>query len=56
MVRNSQNGHNAVVVGISKLHSSMVYLVLNLDTGNVSPQYQVVFDDNFTTVLYFERC
>ena len=31
-----------------------VSLVLNLITGRVSPQYHVVFDDEFTTVNYLD--
>ena len=37
-------------VGSSNVHSSLVPLVLNVDTGKVSPQYHVVFDDGFSTV------
>ena len=32
------------------MHAGSVALVLNPKTGHVSPQYHVVFDDNFTTV------
>ena len=34
----------------STVHSSDVPLILNLRTGHISPQYHVVFDDDFTTV------
>jgi hypothetical protein len=37
-------------LGFSHEHSSLVPLVLNLSTGHVSPQYHVIFDDNFETV------
>jgi hypothetical protein len=37
-------------VGMSQSHSSNVGMILNLRTGNVSPQYHVVYDDLFTTV------
>lgn len=37
-------------LGFSPEHSSLVPLVLNLRTGHVSPQYHVIFDDNFETV------
>jgi hypothetical protein len=37
-------------LGFSSEHSSLVPLVLNLRTGHVSPQYHVIFDDNFETV------
>ena len=39
-----------VYLGHSPQHSSDVALVLNLNTGLVSPQYHVVFDDNFSTI------
>jgi hypothetical protein len=37
-------------VGFSNAHSSLVPLVLNLQTGHISPQFHVVFDDHFHTV------
>ena len=37
-------------VGFSRVHSSLVPLVLNVKTGKISPQYHVVFDDKFETV------
>ena len=37
-------------VGMSQAHSSSVGRIMNLRTGNVSPQYHVVYDDLFTTV------
>jgi hypothetical protein len=39
-----------VYLGHSPYHAQSVALVLNLSTGHVSPQYHLVFDDNFTTV------
>ena len=41
-----------VYVGRSKYHASSVALVLNLETGNVSPQYHLTFDDTFSTIEY----
>ena len=38
-------------VGNSPLHSSTVGLIRNLRTGNISPQFHVVYDDYFETVL-----
>ena len=38
-------------LGFSRQHSSTVAMVRNLHTGYVSPQYHVVFDDNFQTVF-----
>ena len=38
-------------MGFSPAHSSDVPLILNLQTGHTSPQYHVVFDDQFSTVL-----
>ena len=37
-------------VGISKNHAGNVPLVLNFETGNITAQWNVVFDDWFTTV------
>ena len=39
-----------IYVGRSPNHASNVALVLNPKTGLVSPQFHVVFDDDFTTV------
>jgi hypothetical protein len=39
-----------IFMGFSNLHSSEVPLVLNLNTGSITPQFHVVFDDHFTTV------
>ena len=39
-----------VFVGYSPFHSSDVPLALNLQTGSISPQYHIVFDDSFSTV------
>ena len=35
----------------SQSHSSDVSFVLNLRTGHISPQFHLVFDDTFSTVL-----
>jgi hypothetical protein len=37
-------------LGFSDLHSSLVPLVLNVDTGHISPQLHVLFDNKFKTV------
>jgi len=39
-----------VYVGMSSRHASSVPLVLNLDTGAITAQFHVVFDDWFATV------
>ena len=44
-----------VYLGHSSQHSSDVALVLNLNTGLVSPQYHVVFDDTFSTVDFLRN-
>ena len=38
-------------MGFSNMHSTQIGLVLNLLTGSISPQYHVVFDDMFSTVM-----
>ena len=40
-----------VNMGFSKMHSTQVGLVLNLLTGSISPQFHVVFDDMFSTLM-----
>jgi hypothetical protein len=37
-------------LGFSKQHSSMIGLLRNIQTGSVTPQFHVVFDELFTTV------
>ena len=37
-------------LGFSKEHASTVGLIQNIRTGFISPQYHVVFDEEFTTV------
>ena len=39
-----------VYLGKSRDHASSVSYILNIKTGNISPQYYCVYDDNFTTV------
>ena len=46
-----KRSRHGIYLEISKHISSTVYLVLNPDTGNISPQYHVVFDDTFSTVF-----
>ncbi len=41
-----------IYVGCSPSHASNVALILNPRTGHVSPQFLVVFDDDFTAVQY----
>ena len=40
-----------VFLGYSPQHSSNVPLILNLQTGSISPQFHVVFDDTFSSVV-----
>ena len=42
--------HRGMYVGMSPKHASSVPLVLNLQTGSITPQFHVVFDDWFATV------
>ena len=37
-------------LGFSQEHSSTVALILNTDSGHISPQFHVVFDERFQTV------
>jgi hypothetical protein len=43
-----------VYLGHSLFHTGSVALVYNPSTGNVSPQYHVVFNDDFIMVPYME--
>ena len=43
-----------VYLGHSPFHAGSVALVFNITTGRVSPQYHVVFDDDFSTVEYMD--
>ena len=45
-----RRARRGLYLGYSPTHSSTVSRILNLATGNVSPQYHYVCDDNFTTV------
>ena len=47
----SPMSRRGVIMGFRKMHSTQVGLVLNLLTGSISPQYHVVFDDMFSTVM-----
>ena len=47
----SMRSRRGVYLGVSKHHSTTVHLVLNPATGNISPQYHVLFDDHFSTVF-----
>ena len=38
-------------MGFRNMHSTQVGLVLNLLTGSILPQYHVVFDEIFSTVV-----
>ena len=44
-----------VFLGFSTLHSSQVPLVMNTLTGKILPQYHVIFDDKFETVLSMDK-
>ena len=44
-----------IYMGLSTIHSSEVPLVLNPTTGSITPQFHVVFDDEFSTVASIER-
>ncbi len=44
-----------IYVGHSPFHAGSVALVLNPQTGHVSPQFHVVFDDHFMTVPFMEK-
>ena len=39
------------LLGFSRFRSSTMALVQNLNTGHITPQYYVMFDDKFETVF-----
>ena len=41
-----------IFLGFSAYHLSDFPIALNGNTGNISPQYHMVFDDSFSTVHY----
>ena len=51
---NGECSRIGVYLGHSPFHAGSVALVWNSTTGRVSPQYHVVFDDDFSTVPYME--
>ncbi len=48
----SLKAHLGLNLGPSPMHARNMYLVLNLSTGLVSPQYHCHFDDFFETTKY----
>jgi hypothetical protein len=46
----SKRAYQGIFLGFSEKHHSTVALVLNPETGHVSPQYHVIFDEKFSTV------
>jgi hypothetical protein len=47
----SPRSRRGVFLGLSRKHSSTVPLILNCETLTISPQFHVVFDDWFSSVL-----
>ena len=46
----SLRSRRGIYLGFSKVHSSTGNLILNPETGVISPQYHVVFVDTLSTV------
>ena len=44
-----------IYCGHSSEHSGDVALVMDLQTGHVTPQFYVTFDDGFTTVPFLDK-
>ena len=51
----SPRARRGMFVGFSTQHSSLVPLILNVVTGKITPQFHVVFDDKFETVVSLPR-
>ena len=47
----SPRARRGVYLGVSAAHSSNVPLVYTIKTGSITPQYHIVFDDCFSTVV-----
>jgi hypothetical protein len=43
--------HLVIFLWFSTLHSSQVPIVMNVDTGKISPWFHVIFEDKFETVV-----
>ncbi len=43
--------HLGFFLGFLTLHSSQVPIVMNVDTRKISPQFHIIFDDKFKTVV-----
>jgi hypothetical protein len=43
-----------IYVGRSPSHAANVSLILNPRMGHISPQFHIVYDDDFTTVPYLQ--
>ena len=41
-------------LGHSTVHSSSISLIRNLNTGSITPQYHVVYDDEYFTVPNYD--
>ncbi len=39
-----------IFLGFLTLHSSQVPIVISVDTGKISPQFHIIFEDKFETV------
>ena len=46
----SMRSRRGIYLRVSTQHSSTVHLILNPETGVISPQHHCVFDDTFSTV------
>ena len=47
--------HAEIYIGHSKFHAVSVALVLNSETSHVSPQFHLVFDDEFSTFSFMRE-
>ena len=46
----TRKSNKCMYLGKSRSHASNIALVLNIMTNHISPQYHIVFDEQFTTV------
>lgn len=50
MPKRNPRARLGLFLGFLDLHSSLVPLVLNVETGHITPQFHIIFDDKFKTV------
>ena len=53
--KRSSRSRDGVYLGHSLFHAWSLALVINPETGHISPKFHVVFDDDFSTVTFMRE-